>query len=236
MKDTGTQRGRWSAWICGIVAAASLAVALPLALARRCTSDAERIARAFVEGTVRTEFLSHAVTVRGTLRLQVAEVTTGEVFHATDAKKIMGIPLPDVEADIRGPVTYTYVVPLEKEKWTFTLDKDKGTVRIEAPPILANEPAPHYSQWKESVSTSVWRIGEDEVLLRLRGGVTPALRGRALQHVDDLNIRPLAARSVETLFKEWFGPFLEKLLGPGGGKEVARFGCEVVFAPTAVRE
>jgi hypothetical protein len=157
-----------------------------------------RLAASIRSRSVTTEFRSAAVELRGTRRLQVAELTQTESVERRDATRLLGVPLPDVVVSARAPVTYVYVLDLD-DRWDF--DLTERTVTVLAPPLAWNAPAVDVSRLAfERAETSILR-DEDRVVEELRLSLTGILRQRARQNVP--LVRETARRQAEEFVRSW---------------------------------
>lgn len=157
-----------------------------------------RLAAAIRTRSVTTEFTSTATEVRGSKRLQVAELSQVEVVERRDATRLFGIPLPDVVVSARAPVTYVYVLDLDG-RWEF--DLAERTVTVLAPPLSWNSPAVDVSRLTfVKAETSILR-DEDRVLEELRASLTGIFRQRARQGVP--LVRETARRQAEEFVRAW---------------------------------
>lgn len=157
-----------------------------------------RLAAAVRTRSVTTEFASTASEVRGTKRLQVAELSQVEVVERRDATRLFGVPLPDVVVSARAPVTYVYVLDLDG-RWEF--DLSGRTVTVLAPQLSWNEPAADVSRLTfEKAETSILR-DEEPVLEELRRSLTGIFRQRARQNVP--LVRETARKEAENFVRSW---------------------------------
>jgi hypothetical protein len=157
-----------------------------------------RLAAAIRARSVTTEFTSTATRVRGTTRLQVAELSQVEVIERRDATRLFGIPLPDVVVSARAPVTYVYVLDLDG-RWEF--DLAERTVTVLAPELAWNAPAVDVSRLTfVKAETSILR-DEDRVVEELRASLTGIFRQRARQNLP--LVRETARRQAEEFVRAW---------------------------------
>ncbi|MCL4809056.1 MAG: hypothetical protein KJ062_14910 [Thermoanaerobaculia bacterium] len=178
-----------------------MAGAIPRAARETATALSDglaRLATAIRMRSVTTEFTSTATEVRGTKRLQVAELSQVEVVERRDATRLFGIPLPDVVVSARAPVTYVYVLDLDG-RWEF--DLAGRTVSVLAPDLSWNAPAVDVSALTfVKAETSILR-DEDRVLEELRASLTGIFRQRARQGVP--LVRETARRQAEEFVRAW---------------------------------
>ncbi len=157
-----------------------------------------RLAAAIRSRTITTTFASTATEIRGTKRLQVAELSQVEVVERRDAMQLLGVPLPDVVVSARAPVTFTYVLDLDG-KWEF--DLTERTVTVLAPALAWNAPAVDVSKLTfEKTETSILR-DEDLAVEELRASLTGAFRQRARRNVP--LVRETARRQAEEFVRAW---------------------------------
>jgi len=157
-----------------------------------------RLAAAIRTRSVTTEFTSTATRVRGTKRLQVAELSQVELVERRDASRLFGISLPDVVVSARAPVTYVYVLDLDG-RWEF--DLAERTVTVLAPELAWNAPAVDVSKLTfVKAETSILR-DEERVLEALRASLTGIFRQRARQGVP--LVRETARRQAEEFVRAW---------------------------------
>jgi len=203
-------RSAWATALASVVVAVVLvgAVALLFRTARRLPSDVVEsgrqalrdVAAAFRTGTVTTTFRSDSTRLRGTTRLQFAELRQTETFERRDAASILWgtLALPDVVVQAHAPVVYSYYVDLDKE-WRFRLDgKD---VLVAAPPIEWTPPAGDVSALRYDVREGSVLRDEQIVADRLRSELTGLVAMRARQHVP--LVREAGRRKVETFVESW---------------------------------
>ncbi len=98
------------------------------------------VASAFRQGTIRTEFISHATTISNQHYLQFATLRQVEIFTRSEETSTgFGyIPLPEVVVEARAPVETSYYLDLNGS-WNFVL-KD-NVIQVFAPPIRFNKPS-----------------------------------------------------------------------------------------------
>jgi len=157
-----------------------------------------RLAAAIRTRTITTTFASTATTIRGTKRLQVAELSQVEVVERRDATELFGVPLPDVVVSARAPVTFTYFLDLDG-RWDF--DLTGRTVAVLAPALAWNPPSVDVSKLAiVKTETSILR-DEDPVVEELRASLTAIFRQRARQNVP--LVRETARRQAEEFVRSW---------------------------------
>lgn len=157
-----------------------------------------RLAAAVRSRSVTTTFSSTATEVRGTRRLQVAELKQVEVVERRDATRLLGVPLPDVVVSAKAPVTYVYALDLDA-RWDF--DLEERTVFVLAPPLSWNEPAVDVSRLElVKTETSVLR-DEDRVVEELRRSLTAVFRQRARRNAA--LVRETARAEAEAFVRSW---------------------------------
>lgn len=178
-----------------------MAGAIPKAIRESASAASEglaRLASAIRTRTVATTFASTATELRGTKRLQVAELKQVEVVDRRDATELFGVPLPDVVVSARAPVTYVYTLDLDA-RWDF--DLDERTVSVLAPDLVANAPAVDVSKLELVKTESSILRDEDRVLEELRRSLTEVFRARARQHVP--LVRETARKETEAFVRSW---------------------------------
>jgi len=157
-----------------------------------------KLAAAIRTRSVTTELRSAVAELRGTKKLQVAELTQLEVVERRDATRLLGVPLPDVVVSARAPVTYVYTLDLDA-RWDF--DLDERTVRVLAPDLVANAPAVDVSKLELVKTESSILRDEDRVVEELRRSLTEVFRARARQHVP--LVRETARKETEAFVRSW---------------------------------
>ena len=157
-----------------------------------------KLAAAIRTRSVTTTFASTATEIRGTKRLQVAELSQVGVVERRDATRLFGIPLPDVVVSARAPVTFTYFLDLDG-RWDF--DLTGRTVTVLAPALAWNAPSVDVS--KLTIVTAESSILRDEgpVVEELRASLTGIFRQRARQNVP--LVRETARRQAEEFVRAW---------------------------------
>jgi hypothetical protein len=177
------------------------AEAIPKAMrgmAAAASDGLARLAAAIRARSVTTTFASTASEIRGTKRLQVAELSQVEVVERRDATRLFGIPLPDVVVSARAPVTFTYTLDLDG-RWDF--DLTERTVTVLAPALAWNAPAVDVSKLSFVTSESSILRDEDRVVEELRASLTGIFRQRARQNVP--LVRETARRQAEEFVRTW---------------------------------
>jgi hypothetical protein len=171
-----------------------------VSLVKELGNQAATVARAFQEQTVRQEFLSSAVTLTGTSRLQVATLEEHETFRRKESDSIAWgvIALPSIVVQADVPVEYGYFLDFNG-RWEFA--QTDGVVTAYAPSIQPNTPAADIS--KLTFYTLEGRVWQDDkaVRERLQGSLSAALRERAREHVP--LVREIARRQVQTFVEKW---------------------------------
>ncbi|MFN7987729.1 MAG: hypothetical protein U0529_09670 [Thermoanaerobaculia bacterium] len=178
-----------------------MAGAIPKAIRESASAASEglaRLASAIRTRTVATTFASTATELRGTKRLQVAELKQVEVVDRRDATELFGVPLPDVVVSARAPVTFTYVLDLDGA-WEFGLSG--RTVTVLAPAIAWNAPAVDVSRLTITTKESSLLRDEAPVVEELRASLTGILAQRARTNVS--LVRETARRETEELVRAW---------------------------------
>lgn len=157
-----------------------------------------KLAAAIRSRSITTTFASTATEIRGTTRLQVAELKQVEVVERRDAMQLFGVSLPDVVVSARAPVTFTYTLDLEG-KWDF--DLTERTVTVLAPELRWNSPAVDVSRLTITKTESSILRDEDPVVEEVRASLTGILLQRARQNVP--LVRETARRQAEAFVRSW---------------------------------
>jgi hypothetical protein len=170
------------------------------AFVKEIGQQASTVARAFHEQTVRQEFLSSAVTLAGTSRLQVATLQEHETFRRKEANSLAWglISLPGIVVQADLPAEYGYYLDFTAP-WEFTQKDD--VVTAYPPQIEPNTPAPDIS--KLTFYTLEGHIWQDDKAVRdrLQSTLTAALRARAAEHIP--LVREIARRQVQSFVEKW---------------------------------
>lgn len=171
-----------------------------LTVVKELGHEAATVVSAFRQQNIRQQFLSSAVTLEGTTRLQVATLKEDETFRRKEQDSIAWgwISLPQIVVQADVPVEYSYYLDFNGA-WEFTREND--LVLVHAPPIRANAPAPDVS--KLTFYTLGGHIWQDDkaVRERLQGSMSSALRDRAMEHVT--LVREIARRQTERFVEKW---------------------------------
>lgn len=208
-----------------------MAGAIPKAIRETAAAASEglaKLAAAIRTRTITTTFASTATEIRGTKRLQVAELKQVEVVERRDATELFGVPLPDVVVSARAPVTFTYYLDLDGS-WDF--DLSERTVSVLAPPLAWNVPAVDVSQL--TIATQETSILRDEgpVADELRASLTGIFAQRARRNVP--LVRETARRQAEEFVRAWL---LRAYGVPEDVRVVVRFrGEPATIAPAGPR-
>ncbi|HYN40912.1 MAG TPA: hypothetical protein VE129_03980 [Thermoanaerobaculia bacterium] len=157
-----------------------------------------KLAAAIRTRRITTTFASTATEIRGTKRLQVAELSQVEVVERRDAMDLLGVPLPDVVVSARAPVTFTYFLDLDG-KWDF--DLTERTVTVLAPALAWNAPAVDVSRLTIVTAESSILRDEAPVVEELRASLTGILAQRARRNVP--LVRETARRQAEEFVRAW---------------------------------
>lgn len=213
-------RWPWAVAAVAVVAIVTAGVLSVLHSARRLPGDLVdsgrqalrqlgEVAAAFRTGTVTTSFRSDAARLRGTTRLQFAELKQLESFERRDAESLLWgtLALPDVVVEARAPVTYGYYVDLEKE-WRFRLEGRQ--VQVVAPAVEWGPPAVDVSALRYEVRAGSVLRDEAIVQERLRSELTALAQMRARAHLP--LVREAGRRKVEAFVENW----LVQRFGDGG--------------------
>jgi hypothetical protein len=162
--------------------------------------EAATVAGAFRQRTIRQDFVSSALSLGGTNRLQVATLQEAETFRRKEEDSVAWgwISLPQIVVQADVPVEYTYYVDFNGT-WDFARKDD--VVVVHAPPIRPNTPAPDVSKLTfYTLEGHVWQ-DDKAVRERLQGSLSAALRERSAEHVT--LVREMARRQVENFVEKW---------------------------------
>ncbi len=195
--------GGMLAFVFGMAHYGRQCVRTPVDTAQATGEALKQIGKAFLSGSVKTEFSSSVTTVRGTNRLQIAELEETETFSKTSSYALWDlIGLPDVVVEIQAPAKFTFFVDLDGE-WEFTWDESDQTVTIVAPDIEWNTPSIDVSRMRVTREQgSLMRLDEDDVREKLRKEITSIAEEKARQKVPI--IRELARNEIRRFVHNWF--------------------------------
>ncbi len=217
--------------VAGLLVGGSLLALRELrAVPGRTLDKVAEVARAFNQGTVREEFISHATELAGTSRFQFATLKEGEVFSREETGSTAWglIPLPTVVVEARAPVEYTYYLDFAGP-WEFT--REGAELTVYPPPISANPPALDVSALQfYTMEGSVWR-NEDKVRERLKDGLTGALANRARKNVA--LVRELGRQRLTEFVEKWLA---EKFSDGGALRVKVVFPDERPLSPAEQKE
>ena len=178
-----------------------MAGAIPRTIRETTTAVSEglaKLAAAIRTRTITTTFASTATEIRGTKRLQVAELSQVEVVERRDATELLGFSLPDVVVSARAPVTFTYTLDLDGE-WDF--DLTERTVTVLAPQIRWNAPAVDVSAMTVVTTESSILRDEAPVVEELRASLTGLFAQRARKNLP--LVRETARKQTEEFVRTW---------------------------------
>jgi hypothetical protein len=167
---------------------------------RTLGGQAVKVARAFNEGTVRAEFISHAAELTGTSRFQFATLKEGEVFQRSESGSTAWglVPLPKVVVEARAPVEYTYFLDFAGE-WEFA--RQGSDLTVFAPAIAANPPSVDVSALQfYTIEGSIWR-NDGAVRDRLKETLSAALQDRAVKNVA--LVREIGRQRLADFVEKW---------------------------------
>lgn len=108
------------------------------------------------------------------------------------------LPLPDVLVEARLGVEYTYYVDLDSA-WTMTLEGSE--VRVQAPRLAHNRPAPDVSSLTFTVKVGSVLRDEEAVKQALLQNLSTLLEGRAQQSTS--LVRETARVATATFVERW---------------------------------
>jgi len=169
-------------------------------LVKELGRQASSVAQAFHQQTVRQEFLSSAVKLEGTNRLQVAALQEHETFRRKESDSLVWgiVPLPSIVVQADVPVEYGYYLDFNGS-WEFA--QTDGMVTAYPPPIQPNTPAADIS--KLTFYTLEGHIWQDDKAVRdrLQGSLSGALHDRAVQHIP--LVREIARRQLQAFVGKW---------------------------------
>ena len=229
---TGTEKNPWPRALTIIALAVLLVGGSLLALRElrglpgQAGKTLVEVARAFNQGTVREEFMSHATTVEGTGRFQFATLKQGEIFSRTEDGSIAWglIQLSKVVVEARAPVEYTYYLDFNAP-WEFV--REGSVLTVYPPPIAANTPSVDVSALQfYTLEGSVWR-NEDGVRERLKDSLTRALADRARKNTA--LVRELGRQRLTEFVEKWLA---EKFSDGGELRVKVVFPEERTLSPT----
>lgn len=158
------------------------------------------VARAFNQGTVREEFISHATAMEGTGRFQFATLKQNEIFSRAESGTIAWglISKPTVVVEARAPVEYTYYLDFNAP-WEFV--HEGSVLTVYPPPIAANAPAMDVSALQfYTLEGSIWR-DEGQVREHLREGLSRALADRAEK--NSALVREVGRQRLTEFVEKW---------------------------------
>jgi hypothetical protein len=141
---------------------------------------------------VTTNLGSYALALTNTQYLQLATLKQYEIFTRTEGFALM----PDVIAEARAPVEYTYYLDLN-EPWRLVLRE--GVIYVSAPHIRANKPAVDASKIEYEVRKGALNPLKSDVLDSLKQSITPLVIVRARDSIPVVreNVRKGATEFVE---------------------------------------
>jgi hypothetical protein len=141
---------------------------------------------------ITTNFGSYATAITNTQNLQLCALKQMEIFTRTEGFTL----LPDVIAEARAPVEYTYYIDLN-EPWRLLL-KD-GVIYVSAPQIRPNKPAIDVSKLDYEVRKGALNPLKSEVLESLKQSITPLVNANARDRIPVVreNVRKGATEFVE---------------------------------------
>jgi hypothetical protein len=235
MRTPPTRPGAPGAWALAFAAVAIVALLLagglylfrsvgrlPTDLVESGRQALRDVAAGFRTGTVTTTFRADATRLRGTTRIQFAELRQLETFERRDAASILWgtLALPDVVVQAHAPVVYSYYVDLDKE-WRFRVE-DKQ-VLVDAPAIEWTPPAVDVSALRYDVREGSVLRDEQIVAERLRSELSGLVMMRARQHVP--LVRETGRRKVEAFVESWL---VQRFTDGGGYRARVRFADDPV--------
>jgi len=158
------------------------------------------VAAAFNRGTITTTFISYATQVEGSSRFQFATLKQMEIFERKDerATGFGFIPLPDVIAEARAPVEFTYYLDFNG---TWKIIVAGEVVCVLTPPIQFNKPAVDASKIKYEIKKGSILRRESKVQEELKESVTGLSIRRAKDNIP--LVREQGRKEVESFVKKW---------------------------------
>lgn len=123
-------------------------------------------------------FTTYLNQIKGSKKLQLAEITSTEVIERTSEFSIFWnlVRLPDVVVQARIPTTYTYSINLEDP---FKIEIHGSQVVVRAPALTPGVPAPNVSGISYEVTEKSLFRDSSAALEELRKTITPLLNQRA---------------------------------------------------------
>lgn len=156
------------------------------------------VAAAFNRGAITTTFISYATQVEGSSRFQFATLKQMEIFERKDEGAFGFIPLPDVIAEARAPVEFTYYLDFNG---TWKIMVAGGVVCVLTPPIQFNKPAVDASKIKYEIKKGSVLRRESKVMEELKESVTGLSIRRAKDNIP--LVREQGRKQVEAFVKTW---------------------------------
>jgi hypothetical protein len=153
------------------------------------------VASIFLRRTVvTTNFGSYALAITNTQYLQFATLKQHEIFTRSEGFTL----LPDVIAEARAPVEYTYYLDLN-EPWRLVL-RD-GVIYVSAPQIRPNKPAVDASRLEYEVRKGTLNPLKSEVLDSLKQSITSLVAIRARDSIPI--VRENGRRQATEFVEKW---------------------------------
>jgi hypothetical protein len=161
---------------------------------------AQKVAAAFLQGTITTTFTSYATTLTGSEYLQFATLSQMETFTRKDESSMAFgyLPLPDVIVEATAPVTYTYYLDLNAH-WEFRLEK--GVLWVVAPDIKFNKPAVDASRITYEVKKDSLLRNTTEAIAHLKETITWLSIKKAQANIE--LVRDTGRHRTEIFVKNW---------------------------------
>lgn len=169
-------------------------------LAKTIGQQVQKVASAFLQGTITTTFTSYATTLKGSQYLQFATLTQREAFTRTDESTVLFgyIPLPEIIVEASAPVSYTYYLDLNAP-WDFLL-RD-GVIWVTAPDIKFNRPAVDVSRITYEVKKDSHFRNTSEAMENLRSSMTWMSYKKAEANIEI--VRETGRRQTEAFVENW---------------------------------
>lgn len=170
----------------------------------------DKIIDEFKDDKITYDFHGYVTKLKGTNRLQVAEVNAMETFKSNrETSYIWGLLNFSAEVTVTAPVEYTYYLDLN-DRWKFLIT-DEGTaeapmlkVFVLAPPIHYNTPAINVSEWTIQDGKKSYFIDQDDLREQLRKELVNICQEMAKQRIDDDMFRTTVRAEIKNFIQTWF--------------------------------
>ncbi|GAK49853.1 hypothetical protein U14_01077 [Candidatus Moduliflexus flocculans] len=172
------------------------------------TDAIKLILESFKTQKITTEYKTYATEIKGTNRLQLATLKTQEIFTRTEnLDYVWGLLKFSASVEISAPVEYTFYLELN-DGWKFLINDPGNTqvtaldVYVLAPPIQANAPAIHVSEWQIKDGETSVMIDEGEMKNNLIRELETICQGGIREKIEQ--VRPTVRDEVSTFVTTWF--------------------------------